>query len=119
MIYRMGEMTGVIHLIVNRQELLYDLYALTQAFYPGIELDTCISSEEAKVDGIGAERCDVEHCDVAVTHECRESIEAREYAGRLQDTICGRKDSKRGGRFFGRWHGGCSGEKTRVQEAFL
>lgn len=58
MIYRMGEMTGLIHLIVNRQELLYDLYALTQAFYPGIELETCASPEEAQ-----------------------------EYTGRLPDTI--------------------------------
>ena len=28
----------MLHLVVNRQELLYDLYALTQAFYPGIEI---------------------------------------------------------------------------------
>ncbi len=48
----------MIHLIVNRQELLYDLYALTQAFYPGIELDTGASSAEAQ-----------------------------EYTGRLPDTI--------------------------------
>lgn len=54
----MGEMTGLIHLIVNRQELLYDLYALTQAFYPGIELDTGVSS-----------------------------VEAQEYTGRLPDSI--------------------------------
>lgn len=38
----------MIHLIVNRQELLYDLYALTQAFYPGIELDTLVPDQKAK-----------------------------------------------------------------------
>lgn len=73
----------MIHLIVNRQELLYDIYALTQAFYPGIELDTCVSSEEAKV---GASRYNAERCEVAA-NECRESKEAQEYVGRLQDTI--------------------------------
>ncbi len=74
MIYRMGEMTGLIHLIVNRQELLYDLYALTQAFYPGVELDTCVS--EAKAGRIDA-----------AAHERRESKDAQGIAGRLQDTI--------------------------------
>lgn len=38
----------MIHLIVNRQELLYDLYALTQAFYPGIELDTLVPDQKAE-----------------------------------------------------------------------
>lgn len=45
----------MIHLIVNRQELLYDLYALTQAFYPGIELDSCMTDEKAKESGTDAQ----------------------------------------------------------------
>ena len=41
----------MLQLIINRQELSYDIYALTQAFYPGVELkiqETQIGQAEDK-----------------------------------------------------------------------
>lgn len=94
------EKSDLIHLIVNRQELLYDLYALTQAFYPGVELDTCVSTDtdistdtgvSAKTsvpDGIVKESVDGEgQPDEEAQYRCGADMEARYPIGRFQDTI--------------------------------
>lgn len=86
----MGEMIGLIHLIVNRQELLYDLYALTQAFYPGIELDTCVSDQKAEEGENGVKHTDgpcdnADRFGVETVHECGTGKEMQ--CGRLKDTI--------------------------------
>lgn len=80
----------MIHLIVNRQELLYDLYALTQAFYPGIELDTLVQDTKAGEScpagkHYQAPRDNAELCDVVTAYEC--GTEKESGNDRIRDTI--------------------------------
>ncbi len=71
----------MLHLTVNKHELMYDLYALTQAFYPGVELET----REAESDGLsGNEQVSAE---TASGQEKNTGENMQEDMGRLQDAI--------------------------------
>lgn len=80
----------MIHIIVNRQELLYDVYALTQAFYPGIELDSCVFGQKAEEGKNGVKYSDgpcdnADRFGVETVHERETGREMQ--CGRLRDTI--------------------------------
>ncbi len=71
----------MLHLTVNKQELMYDLYALTQAFYPGVELET----REAEREGLSeAEQVSAE---TASGQEKNTGENMQEDMGGLQDAI--------------------------------
>ncbi len=71
----------MLHLTVNKQELMYDLYALTQAFYPGVELET----REAERDGLSeAEQVSAEK---AAGQEKNTGEDRQKDKGGLRDAI--------------------------------